>query len=68
MTPIEYAALATAIAHGLPAVVALLRSLGCLVHGCPADVEAQAASLMPADVPTGRGQLDALARIRASER
>lgn len=35
--------------------------LGCVVLGCPSDVEAK---LQPADVPTGEAQLAARARIR----
>jgi hypothetical protein len=65
VTPIEYAALATAIAQGLPHVIALLKTAGCAIAGCPADVEAEAAALLPADVPTGENQLAARDRIRA---
>lgn len=62
MTPIEYAALITAIAQGAPYVIALLKQAGCAVADCPADVEAQAEALLPADIPTGEEQLAAMRR------
>ncbi len=65
MTPIEYAALVTAIAQGAPYVIALLKQAGCAIASCPADVEAQAAALLPADVPTGERQLAARGRNKA---
>lgn len=37
MTPIDYVALVSAIAQGVPAVVRLLQQAGCLISDCPAE-------------------------------
>lgn len=63
MTPIEYAALVAAVAQGVPAVVALLQSVGCAISGCPKDEPAPAP--LPDLASKYRDDADELAREAA---
>ena len=55
MTPIDYVALASAIAQGMPHVIALLRRAGCEIASCPADYDG--VTLAPADLPDAAGKM-----------